>query len=1079
MAQKATKSLLATILCLMIVHSAWGQIDAKRLLRYTVDDGLSQNMVQAICEDRQGFMWFGTKDGLNRFDGYGFKVFRSEAGNQLSLSDNNITAIYEDKAQNLWIGTNNGGLNFFDRASGNFYVLPEIMLPDSIPGNKNINAITSDTNGDIWVTTRFSIFRIRIKNKNGKLLPNAGGIKGLYSTSTYFKTIRNGNKMMPNLGLIAGSDGYLYNMSGNNLFRSEKKSSKTSEPSFIKIYEVPGFAGMTEDTKGNIWFSSHQKGILCYNYSSRSFSKSFNDPRFKNPIYHNIANSEDGTIWFSEFGRRTDSFQNQYFLNYFNTNTRTFGALEPMEDVTANVIYFSSRDIMWIGTPGSGLLKYNLRSRRFHTQAATYKDVLEKNHLELVNMFYPNWSYLLVRKKGDSKLKIYNWVTETFYPASEAHLLLGKNNLPAFKPFHLEWLEAFVRKNGDMWSINRKECLLEKIDTNGKKVKTIKIGHPLRIFAYEDVHRNFWVGNRKGWLYKLNKNEDALDSFSFFKIPLDVQSYLTDEKGTIWMGLPKGLLKYDPESKKSSNIDIPGQRSSFSVLCLMNDPMSPHQYLWAGTEGGGLLKINKNDLSVTQYHLKDGLPNEVVYGILADRNKKIWVSTNEGISRFDPAKNSFTNFKKEDGLQSNEFNRFSYFQSADGTMMFGGIKGVNYFNPEAISEDTVPASIAFTGFKLFNKEIIPGKDGTPLETSIELTKNISLPWDQNTISFDFVAFDFNDPGRIMYSWKLEGLDKEWVTAGKEHSATYANLSPGKYTFIVKASNSAGYWPKEGKSITIIILPPWWRTWWAYTLYFIIAGVSIYSFFRFRLNRLRLQDALKQEKMEAMRLQELDEIKTRFFSNITHEFRTPLTLILGPAEQLIKKTEDKETKSELSRIERNARQLLKLINQLLDLNKLEEHSMKMERYSVEVIALIKDIVDSFITEANQKSINLSLHTDIESLNISSDTDKLQKIISNLLSNALKFTPANGKIDVYVESIRKENKNFLSIRVKDSGIGISADQQKKIFQRFYQADSSQTRRGEGTGIGLALVKELVELFEGHLFLKSELGKVLNSL
>ena len=1077
MAKNTLRWLLFIILYFSLAPKGSGQVDEKKLVRFTVDNGLSQNMIQAICEDRQGFMWFGTKDGLNRYDGYGFKIYRSEAGNPLSLNDDNISAIYEDKGGNLWIGTNSGGLNYFDRASGHFYNLPEISNPDSLPENRHITSITSDLNGDVWVCTRFSVFSIRIKNGNGELLPTDKGIKGLYTVSSYFRILKEGSHLLPNKALLVTKDGYIYNACGTGIYKSGKKISRNNDPVFTRINKVDGIDGILEDASGKIWFISFVKGIFCYDPPKNIFSSYYNDKRLKAPTYYNPAIDMDGNIWFSVMDRKDGPFGNKFFINCFNTKTRVFGSMSPIPDVISNVMYFSSRDVMWIGTPGSGLVKYNMRSNRFHSQPLNYQQVLQKNHLKLVNIFYPDWSFLLVRSANERSVKLFNWVTETFYPVSKTTELIGHGKLPALKAIHTECLEIFARKNGQMWRMNNNTLALECIDSNEKIIKAVKTRRKLRMFSYEDENNNFWVTAKNGWLYRLNKKENGLDSFNYYTgnnllaIPSE---YLIDKDGTCWMGTTCGVLKCDLNSEKCIVVTIPGQAEPLNILSLMNDPVSPDKFLWAGTEGGGLLRINKTSPGITSYHEKDGLPNEVVYGILSDRNHKIWISTNNGIAIFDPVKNNFNTLKKEDGLQSNEFNRFTSFYSSDGIMMFGGINGTNYFTPESIIADTSSPVIAFTGFKLFNRAILPGTDKSPLKNSIELTKNISLTWDQNTISFDFAAFDFNAPQRILYSWKMEGVDKDWTTAGKEHSATYANLSPGKYAFMVRASNSAGYWTREGKSIIIFISPPWWRTWWAYTLYAIIIIAAVYGFFRFRMNRLRLHDALQQEKMEALRLQELDEVKTRFFSNITHEFRTPLTLILGPAEQLLKKTQDKETHTELSRIERNAKQLLKLINQLLDLNKLEAHSMKMEIYSVEVIALIHYIVDTFKTDAAQKSITLTLHTDIEYLHIFSDTDKLQKIISNLLSNALKFTPSGGTVDVFVESIAGENENFLRIKVRDTGIGISAEQQQKVFGRFYQADSSQTRRGEGTGIGLALVKELVELFGGRLSLKSELGK-----
>ena len=734
---------------------------------------------------------------------------------------------------------------------------------------------------------------------------------------------------------------------------------------------------------------------------------------------------------------------------------------------------------MWVGTAGEGVLKYNLRNAQFHFNPELMIDVLKKNHLEMVNIFFQNWAFVSVKHEGDQKICLYNWLTETFYPFQKAKELVGPGKLPGFRTDLSSVHPAYVRQNGDIWTVGADLLELEKMDGNGKAIGKGSIHLPRRSSAifFEDKQNTLWVGFHNGYLYKLNKAEKGLDSIQYNPEPVpftDLKVYCDDHEGNLWIGTIQGLIKLNPRTRKITRYYKSDKRLSYNILSLLKDPIKPDKILWIGTEGGGLIQFDKLTSTIRQYTLKDGLPNDVVYGILSDSNHHLWLSTNKGLSRFNPAKNTFTNFTKEDGLQSNEFNRFFYGKFNDGSIWFGGIKGTNLFKPESIINDTTPPKIVFNGFRIFNKEVDYSKAGSTLSQPIEYTSNITLPWDQNMVSIDFAAFDFAAPDLVNYSWKMEGLDKDWIHGGKSRSATYANLSPGKYIFRVKASNNSGYWNKDGISLNITVLPPWWQTWWAYSFYIISFIAIIYGFFRFRLNRLRLQDQLKEEQREAQRLQEVDEIKTRFFSNITHEFRTPLTLILGPTEQLIKKAKDKDEVAELSRIDRNARQLLRLINQLLDLNKLETQNMKLEPSAVDIVSFAKDVLESFVDGAKSKGIQISFYSEINTLNISCDVDKFQKILSNLLSNALKFTLENGSINVSLETIGNHDQMQIQLKVKDTGIGIAEEQQKKIFDRFYQADSSRTRKGEGTGIGLALVKELVELFGGEIQLKSETGK-----
>jgi signal transduction histidine kinase/ligand-binding sensor domain-containing protein/CheY-like chemotaxis protein/AraC-like DNA-binding protein len=1051
-----------------------GQVEQMKYARYTIDNGLSQNMVQAVLEDRQGFMWFGTKDGLNRFDGHNFLVYRNEPGNAKSLSNNDITAIYEDKAGNLWIGTQSGGLNLFDRQTNSFYVLPEVAVQDNISGARWVISIDEDNNGDIWVTNYNAVFRLRFNNLKNRLIPGKNGISGMYKVSTYFQVAKNQSNYIYNNWLLISKAGFVYVTQNNAFYKSDQSLYTNREPHFSRILNQRGNK-IIEDHSGNIWFSS-TSGISMYNPVSGKI-RFYTDPKLRKPNFTGITLGPDGKLWFKEWEGAAPDHKYLPVINYFDPSNETFGTAPGKEEFSCFVIYFASRDILWMGTPGLGVVKFNMKALQFKLRPETVIEAIKKKNLELVYIFYQNNAYAFVKKKGGKTLLLYNWVIDSIYPADKAFKLIPNSSMPGFRIYLPMTRQAYIRRNGDIWGLGANFNDLVKIDPAGNVLKTISLANNISLVFFEDRKSRLWVGNRHGTLLRLNDKEEGVIEYKYnpkSEFREELQVYLDDAEGNLWLGTKAGLIKYDPISGKSTFLPDPDKSLSTSILTLCPDPVHPDEILWAGTDGAGLLKINKRSGIVQKYLVKDGLPNEVVYAIIADSHNNLWMSTNNGIAEFNPATGSFSNFKKEDGLQSNEFNRLSYSKLQDGTMVFGGIYGTNYFKPESITRDTTPPQIAFTGFKIFNKPVHFGERSDFLSNPIEFTENITLPWEQNMINLDFTAFDFAAPDLVNYSWKMEGIDRDWINAGNSHTATYANLSPGHYTFRLRAANSAGYWNQKGVSLAITILPPWWRTWWAYSVYVLAFIAAIAGVFRFRLNRLRLHDALKQEQQEARRLQEVDEIKTRFFSNITHEFRTPLTLILGPVEHLLKKVKDKEQKDELTRINRNARQLLRLINQLLDLNKLEGHNMKIEQYSVEAVQYVHDIIESFKSGAELKKIELELHANANQYHISFDTDKLQKILDNLLSNALKFTPEGGTIDVILEKEIKSETQLLNIRVKDTGIGISPEQLGKIFDRFYQADGSATRKEQGTGIGLSLVKELLDLLGGTVIVQSEPGK-----
>ena len=1068
------KYFLAGIALAFIVHCAvpiQAQDEELRLESYTIDNGLSQNMVQAICEDRQGFMWFGTKDGLNRFDGHQFVVYRSEPGSKNTLSDNNILSVFEDKAGNLWVGTNSGGLNYFDRKRMKFCVLPEIALMENVGDAKGILKITQDVNGDIWVLNRHAIFRIRMTDKSKGFQLTGDDLKGQYTIDIFFSNYKRNEKPSKNLDILMASDGQIY-IASNGVFKSRKSINDEYEPVFLPISKELA-ADITEDRSGIIWFGSG-KGLFCYNPVENSIVE-YADHKFIDPYYSHLIAGPDGRIWINEWDK---AIKKKFTpsLVYFDPLTNSFNHIKNVEAQDVTCIYFAKRNLLWFGTAGMGVYRFNLSSEQFHWNPDGLRTAVEKHKLELVNFFFQNWAFVTVRQTGTKNIKLYNWLEDRYYPLSLAKDLLAGSSLPGFKIDMASARSAFVRSNGEIWAVDPNYKDLCLLDNNGKIIRTIHEDLLFQFRFFEDKNEQFYVGYNNGCIYKLNANEDGLDCYtnnlnSF--ILNGLWTYKVDENGVLWIGTTVGLVKSDPRDNSTILINKSGQ-FNHNVLSLLDDPQHPDQTLWAGTEGGGLLEIDKKTNRITQYLAKDGLPNNIVYAIMADKNGNLWLSTNNGLSRFNPVTKTYTNFNKSDGLQSNEFNRFYYGKFKDGTMMFGGIEGFNYFKPESITRDTVPPQLSFTGFKIFNNSIDFKSKESGITQPIEYTNTIELPWYKNMLTFEFSAFDFSAPDLVNYAWKLEGVDKNWDSSSKNRSATYANLAPGQYVFHLKASNRAGFWTKGAASINVTILPPWWRTWWAYGLYLISAIGILMLFFRFRLNQLRLRDALILEKQEAQRLQEIDEIKTRFFSNITHEFRTPLTLILGPIEQLLKTVKSKDEEAELNRINRNARQLLRLINQLLDLNKLESNNMKIEMYSSDIVNFTRDIVESFIPNAESKGVKLEFKPEIPSYNIECDTDKLQKILDNLVGNAVKFTREGDSIAVTLAKYMENGQDCIRIKVRDTGIGITEDSQKKIFDRFYQADGSRTRKDEGTGIGLALVKELIELLNGKISLVSKTGE-----
>ncbi len=587
-----------------------------------------------------------------------------------------------------------------------------------------------------------------------------------------------------------------------------------------------------------------------------------------------------------------------------------------------------------------------------------------------------------------------------------------------------------------------------------------------------------------------------------------------DSNGIFWLGTKEGLWRLDPATGTLKNYrndsKNPSSLSHNTVLSICADPAQPDRRLWVGTQGGGLNLFDCATEAFTSFTEKDGLPNNVIYAILSDGAGHLWLSTNQGLSRLDPRTRTFKNYYVNDGLQDNEFNACAYFKSSSGALFFGGINGFNAFYPEDIQDNPHAPPVVLTGFQIFNKPASFRAPDSPLKMPISETKELTLRYDQKVFSFEFAALDYTDPAKNQYAYKMENFDADWQPVSKRRNATYTNLDPGKYVFRVKASNNDGVWSEEGLALAITITPPLWRTWWALGFYLIAGAGGLIGFVQRREHALKartneLEAAVAErtalvrtqnERLaaQAHKLQEADQLKSSFFANLSHEFRTPLTLILGPVEQELEKAPGEVSRRNLRLIKGNARRLLRLINQLLDLSRLEGGKMPLQAAPQDLVGLLKGITMSFASLAERKQIALKFVAREAEVIAYLDQDKVEKIFYNLLSNAFKFTPEGGSVEVAMASSeapgavsdervaqddthalpKKPPGNYVEITVRDTGIGIPADRLPFIFDRFYQVDSSSTREYEGTGIGLALVKELVELHRGQIGVMSSSGQ-----
>jgi len=1065
------KDLLSFISFIFLITSiSYPQNDNLKFKHLTSDDGLSQNFISCILQDQKGFMWFGTKDGLNRYDGYSFVVYRHDPFDTTTISANYITALYEDSRGYIWIGTLNGGLNCFDRNTEIFHHLHYSSIGFDNFNTNEIKAITEDRTGNIWVATRNDgIFKITLKDKN----IYAAGYKHYIHEEGKSKSLSSNNTST----LFIDSKGILWVATENGLNKFDFFSGgftyfkiQTKNPKAPSSQYDQSVSAIYESKNGTFWLGT-VSGLVKFERGSGSFKLFPHEYEIYRYGWGNIiAISEDhhGKLWLATPGElmRFDPTINlyDYFKNDpFNPKSINFSSISSL--------YTDKTGIVWIGTAGMGINLYDSKAERFSTllkkkegasriTGFSVRAILEENNdiVWVSTAVLYRWN----RKTGDLK---------SYETSSDRPDDFGNTGA---------WT-LIKSADGKIWAATSEG--LYRYDPSTEKAKQFKFnpannsGLPQKeVYAvFEDHKGNIWITTENYFSKLIDIDKGLFQNFRYQSAPspneLVRPVICQDRKGIFWIGTKDGLIRFDIQKKSfltfKNDPKNPQSLSNDFIKSIYVDPDNSENILWIGTAGGGLNRFDVEKNSFTHFSESDGLPNNVVYGILPDGKGNLWLSTNKGLSKFNPKEKSFRNYDVSDGLQSNEFNTGAYFLSKNGEMFFGGIKGLNYFNPAEIKDNSFIPQIVLTNLKLGDHYIAYKKNNSILKKSISETDQLVLSYADDVITFEFAVLDYSAPNKNRYAYKLENFNDDWIYSGSLHTATYTNLPFGEYIFRVKGSNNDGIWNETGIAIKLLITPPWWSTWWAYILYGFLFLFGLYLIRRYELDRMKLKNQLKLEKLATDSLRNIDQLKSHFFANISHEFRTPLTLILGQVESVMSSNIEAKEKGKLHIANRNARRLLTLINQLLDLSKIEAGGIKLNAQRHNIVSFLKSLFYSFESLADSKNINLKFESESSNIPFSFDADKMEKIICNLISNAFKFTPENGEIKLTANI----TSSYLEIRIKDTGIGIPAESLPHIFNRFYQVDGSSTREQEGTGIGLALTKELVELHKGQIAVSSK--------
>ncbi len=1055
----------------------------------TIDDGLSQNLVYSIFQDSKGFLWFGTKDGLNCYDGYRFKVFKHDPYDSTTLADNDLVySIFEDHAGRIWVGTRS--LNLFDRNTET--VRRFVNDPDNpnslIPGP--IRAIAEDQDGALWLGSsgggicRVSLRPVSQAGNNAIRVPNGEGYEQvIVEFSRFVHTPGDPASLHHNSvrDLIVDRHNRLW-IAGNNWIdvldpETVRKGAVVFRHHPLPLDRPTDVIAVYEDHNGTIWvggshelFKVVEKAGQPLRFESFPFAVSGG-----NNWTNDIAEDSDGRLWIatgthlSIFDPKTEQHLPVHHYPNDPTTLSNPGVLAVLRDRSGN---------MWIGTAGNGIDIYIPRNNRMYH----YQGNSEVFHSASI-------SPRTLIETPDGHL----WFVDTAGNVYELDQVTGAVTRHLKGSTATFFVRTMIRdRHGSFWLAANEGLVYYN-------PRTKRVVH-YSFFAWqvlEGKDGSIWAATQSG-VARYDRTTGIWRRYTFPRsanLPGgDVTRFAIyqDSAGVLWLGGDAGLIGFDPELKTVQRYlndpHDPQSLSSDVIYSILPDPLRPNRYLWLGTKGGGLNRFDMQNKTFQHFTEKDGLSNNVVYGVLPDNQGNLWMSTNHGLCRIRLSSDSLAiandptgmgivavkNFDVSDGLQSNEFNYHSFCKGSSGRLYFGGINGITSFAPQQIRDNRYRPPVVITDFLLAYKRVDHRQPGAPLSQAISETKEITLSYKQNALSFEFAALDFTAPRKNQYAYKMEGVDDDWLYSGNEHRANYLNLSPGKYVFRVKGSNNDGVWNEAGTSIKITILPPWWQTWWAYTVYGLLFVAILYGIRRYELNRIRLKDQLKMKHFETDKLKELDQMRSRFFANISHEFRTPLTLILGQIENLRTEIGSPSQRKKLDMAIRHARRLRELINQLLDVAKLEAGKMPIRVQLANIVPFLKKLFASFESLAAKKKLGVRFYAERDRIEVYFEPEKLEKIFTNLVSNAIKFTPEGGEVSVRVRVPEIDSKaEWVEIEVRDSGIGIPEDRLPYIFNRFYQVASGNTRNYEGTGIGLALVKELVELHSGEIQVTSKVG------
>lgn len=1038
-------------------------------------EGLVQSPISNFLQDDKGFIWFGTLKGLNRYDGYEFKTFRYDERNKTSLTNNRVNTIFQDSDKNLWVGTANG-VNLYNRNTETFS--PVDVL--EIKGGRNyISAIIEDQQRNIWVGTFAGIRKL---NRTTMKLEEAGGLS---------KTEALRSEAVFSLFLDRNNIIWAGTKRGLRKFDPVSGRLQTLLSGFDPIAKRSNIIVLVtrQDSTGNLWFGTESAGVFKHEQNRKALIRYVSADQDSRSLASNwvkdilIYNSK--SIWFAT--------RNGISMLDLTSGKFSLSKHDPLKNhsLNDNAIWCFMKDkasCVWVGTFTGGINFYYQGNSNFQNIGESMAGEMGLNHilvndiaededeslwigtfgggLNHINRAKGTSEYFLVRSLNHGRAA--NGVKSLGFGGKD-HLWIGS----------LDGLSLYNKKTRSFKYFNFPV-------TDGKLSENL-------INTLLPDEKGAWVGTNGGGLrYVLPDGTSSIllkKESGPHRLPSAslsdnfVTALLGDLKGNLWIGTQNGLNYYDTHTGKITHLykkvrDTRFQLNNNNISTLFNDSKGR---LWIGTEGGGLNYFDPSTQRFYAISKKLGLGDDVIHAIVEDRQQNLWLSTDLGLFKlmirkfrlpFSSKDLEITSYTANDGLINNQFSGNAALRLSSGELIFGGINGLSVFYPHKIIKNTLPPQVALTQAMVNNKPVKIDSAGSPLERSISEAGRLVLHHDQSNLSLRYSALNFINAENNRYAYKLEGLSNgdEWQQAGTERVVNFANLSPGKYRFKVKAANNDGIWGSTVRSLDIVVLPPWWRTWWAYFIEGLMVIALLFVFINFMRNRAILKRDLFLEQVNHSRQQELYQMKLDFFTNISHEIRTPLTLIIGPLEKLMAAENQGGTAKQLGLIRHNADRLMKLVTELLDFRKAEEGHLRIQFAREDLVPFCRDICKSFEGLAIEKNIGFQFQASHEVMELYFQKDQLEKVIFNLLSNAFKFTPSGEEVSLQINDSVEDDE--IEITVWNTGNYIPEEIQAKLFDSFFQSHDA-ARNQPGTGVGLALSKSIVELHKGTISVFSRPG------